>query len=218
MLLRKVKHSFLKNLEFSRLSSHLPNRGSQTFNTQNLLSCKSEEDHAHLTHLSTFNASDPRVVDCEDKDFKMFTSRGLFAEIICPYEEKCLLPGCVFSHSKPAEPAPAPTSISTEPQKQKAKLEDPGQDPKTVKRRLEPEMVTPPRGTNDRQKTAVVPKERVFVGEPVSPPPLRRKALDGNAILVTKQAPKSQDSPLIPKAKQPLKKEGLNPRALKTKG
>ena len=149
----------------------------------------------------------------------MFTSKGLFSDVVCPYQEKCLLPGCMFSHPKLAEPALAPTAIAiSELEKEKTTPENQGQDAKSVKRRIEPEKTVTTKEANNLLKTALVPKERVFIGEPVSPPPLRRKILNGNAIPVTKQPPQKDAAAPISKVVQSPKKEGLNPRALKTKG
>src|SRR5690348_4467461 len=43
----------------------------------------------------------------------MFTSKGLFSKIECPYKDDCVLPKCLFAHQKasimntaPAPPAP----------------------------------------------------------------------------------------------------------------
>jgi len=214
--LRQGKESSLKSFILSRTFLYQTPKSSRTLDTQQLLSPESVEYHAHLKHISTFNSSANRITDWKDTGGKMFTSKGLFSDIVCPYQEKCLLPGCMFSHPKPTESVPALATISiNEPQKEKPIPEKQGRN---AKPHIEPGRTMTTKGTNDLLKTALVPKERVFVGEPVSPPPLRRKALNGNTIPVAKQPPKSAAPAPLPKVIQPPKKEGLNPRALKTIG
>ena len=218
LFLKKVKEPFLKNnVSFIPYSSLSPEK-SPIVNIQPVSNFNSKRDHAYLKHLPTFISSLPKAKDWRHDNCRMFTSKGLFSDVVCPYQENCLLPGCMFSHPKPAELASAPVAVETkQPQKEKFIPEEECKEVKPPKRPLEPERSVVTRKPNTLTKSSLVTKERTFVGEPVSPPPLRRKALNGSAVPVAKQSTENDTSNSKPQIVQQPKKEGLNPRALKTK-
>ena len=142
----------------------------------------------------------------------MFTTKGLFSGVLCPHQETCNLPKCIFKHIDPKPKVSTPSSIA---QDQLDLKDDHGRERK--RRKLYDENERPlSKGSAelDREgsKTIGKPAKKSFAAtREISPPPLKRKVENGAS------STPSQPSKTTPKAsvKAPLKKEGLNPRVLK---
>lgn len=131
----------------------------------------------------------------------MFSSKGLFSGVVCPFSETCVTPNCLFSHRKP-------DSVSSRGAGDPPVSGDNGDEERRKKRKLL---------TTEQTRMSMPEKEIISsIIRPVSPPPLRRqedsssKTPVKNSSLVT--SPKSKT--LQPAAK-PIKAEPLNPRLLK---
>lgn len=143
----------------------------------------------------------------------MFTSKKLFADVTCPYQETCVLPGCIFGHLAKG----FQTLATSETQPLKSENES---KPQKDVFALNPTSKPFSSDTGEKRKNRALGIDR-----DVSPPPLRRKVLSGQAIPIkpssssngssTGQIPATVKPADIQPVKAPLKKETLNPRALK---
>ncbi|CAG8975443.1 hypothetical protein HYALB_00012131 [Hymenoscyphus albidus] len=168
----------------------------------------------------------------------MFTSKGLFSNIQCPYQETCVLPRCIFAHSKGLIDAPSPSTQNEVP----AQVDDqkPQAEPGRKRQKLDSESHTVEREISKpapaKLKTNAELNERsskphTSLNREVSPPPLRKKpsqSLAGSNSTVSKptnnvsRAPSTSTVQIPSKpaeekktfVKAPPKKEALNPRAL----
>lgn len=164
----------------------------------------------------------------------MFTSKGLFSEVACPYQSTCLLPNCLFWHRDSTAQATIPVVNSEEI--------DLGDD---VDRPWKKQKVDEDRKLDDVRRSSFEEKADAVGGQegkapangkgqkrdldpdrPISPPPLRRKSQlaiiqSGSNTPVKTPAPTLASMPATPKVKgktptkAPLKQESLNPRVLK---
>ncbi|RDW62856.1 hypothetical protein BP5796_11158 [Coleophoma crateriformis] len=154
----------------------------------------------------------------------MFQTKGLFSQVRCPHAQSCLLPNCIFLHPAAAYPDPQPSNAGHvalqagddhDGQRKRRKVES--EESTNPQLKDEPISSTPkasqPRGAvvkphdNPAKKTSSLHR-------PVSPPPLRRPTQDGKQTQAAPTLAKVGGTTKAP-AKAPLKKEGLNPRALK---
>jgi RNA exonuclease 1 len=146
----------------------------------------------------------------------MFTVKGLFSEIQCPYSDQCVLPNCLFSHTATSAPPtkPLPASATTTRPSNVSEVPD---EPQRKRRRLEVRGDAAP-----ANNSSFVPKIPAAAAQlsparrDVSPPPLRRNQ---RAVKETAQNPASQD--ITPKSKpvtpaKVIKAEALNPRMIKS--
>jgi RNA exonuclease 1 len=146
----------------------------------------------------------------------MFTSKSFFSQIICPYQEKCMLPGCIFGHPE--------NQLNGNGSQNGLNLDESQKSGTSRTTLTEPgEILKSPEGEDKPRQRKPSPHEGL------SPPPLRRKVLDGTAIPVKHSLSQkgilnlpssvptpssSKPTPKIPTQATP-KKESLNPRALK---
>lgn len=169
----------------------------------------------------------------------MFTSKGLFSQVACPYQETCVLPRCIFDHPDVKINTGADAS-----QKEQSAVDD--QDGQRKRRKLDDDKLRVEDigsesglgGTGTSKATAKpqsvtstperkIPRRRLDTTREISPPPLKRNPTNGTPVtLNTSQVQNGHSSsvtstPANPKApvqtpsKAPLKVEALNPRALK---
>ena len=165
----------------------------------------------------------------------MFTSKGLFSRVDCPYQDTCVLPRCIFGHSENKSNASAAASQEEQStvddqlgQRKRQKVVDETEE-------TEGEISL---GDSDTRKQISKPSSLKSTPEPkapkrssaatkeISPPPLRRKPPNGvpgpvknspaqngptSATTSTPATSKAIKTPL----KAPLKVESLNPRTLK---
>lgn len=147
----------------------------------------------------------------------MFTSKGLFFSVLCPYSDSCTLPRCIFLHSKSdatelnakgSRPGPAQDIIGSNSRTPN----DCGQNRK--------DAALP---ASFETKTDKTPKFKTALRtacRDVSPPPLRRAPGDvPNKTMVTQQSKVELAKPEIPIKSPPAKRqkvEVLNPRMLKS--
>jgi RNA exonuclease 1 len=166
----------------------------------------------------------------------MFTSKGLFSEVVCPYSSTCVLPRCIFKHPDTTISAPGTTISSQEPvglangqdgQRKRQKVVDENER----SYRTESELSVGSTSTGEhkgslKSSSDEKPKRKGLAAtREISPPPLRRKPFDGTSLseqLPAAQNVKAISTPTTPKVqvaktlvKASLKEEGLNPRALK---
>ncbi|KAL5324049.1 hypothetical protein ACEPPN_008592 [Leptodophora sp. 'Broadleaf-Isolate-01'] len=154
----------------------------------------------------------------------MFTAKGLFSAVVCPYQETCTLPKCIFKHLDPKSKASQPAiTISDQlsakddhgSQRKRQKLNDESERPSSTAEAstVDKETVQPPAL---RSKAIEKPHKKGFAAtREISPPPLKRKAVNGASSSAPSQSQKVPTSTPKAPVKAPLKKEGLNPRALK---
>lgn len=163
----------------------------------------------------------------------MFTARGLFSEVLCPYQETCVLPRCIFKHQAGTSTIANSTATTQdqlsvsgteERQAKRQKLNDENLSPSNhhqdaVTIGLGKEVARP---ASPKSKLNEKPTKSLAATRAISPPPLRRKAENG-ALSVVKQTPSQKATTPIattPKPaakiphKAPLRIETLNPRAL----
>lgn len=165
----------------------------------------------------------------------MFTSKNFFSDVACPYQQDCLLPGCIFGH--PDQIVSAETTASQiqdhasgqDQRKQQNTLENqrPGHDSEHgMETTATLTSKYPLKGMDQKLK-----HRGLYTDREISPPPLKRKALNGTAIPVEASVPhdsnlktqsiSNSSSSLTTKpiaktpVKVPPKKEALNPRPLK---
>jgi len=144
----------------------------------------------------------------------MFTSKGLFSSIPCPYNDSCVLPKCLFLHPKPdsvdAYGALSKSAEDTVGNKSK-NLDD-------VRWKEEVEVASKSLKANANQNSELKTALRT-VRRDVSPPPLRRTPDNASNINTIKQKPaveKVQRETLTDNPAKRLKVETLNPRMLKS--
>ncbi|KAN0112713.1 hypothetical protein V8E51_005664 [Hyaloscypha variabilis] len=165
----------------------------------------------------------------------MFTSKGLFSQVTCPYQDTCVLPSCIFGHSDStistvAEVIQEEQSAIDDQQGQRKrqkvnsdslKTEEAGETdsggvdevtPKSLSLRSTPESKAKKRGSVATREIS---------------PPLRRKATNGAAPVNTSPAQNGPNSSATPTSiittkvavsipvQAALKTESLNPRVLK---
>ncbi|KAG0646347.1 RNA exonuclease 3 [Hyphodiscus hymeniophilus] len=168
----------------------------------------------------------------------MFTSKGLFLEVVCPYQSTCTLPKCLFQHPETLAQE-VPKAINGDevnlgdgdrPAKRQ-KVEDGGPTRNAAKPfSFGSEAGAPNRGNVKSLQTprgdATVQQRHLNTDRPISPPPLRRKGHLSTAVPdgVTPQKPSllaptsaSPHPPIVKESpiKAPLKQESLIPRSLK---
>ncbi|TAQ88078.1 hypothetical protein B7494_g3627 [Chlorociboria aeruginascens] len=183
----------------------------------------------------------------------MFKPQGLFSGISCPHQEQCVLPGCIFRHSEnQMGSADAPT-ITAENEIVNGLAVSDGQDATRKRRKIAPEDsttisvvnvdnkvpqgITETKNTKSKQESSSHTPEKSrkpfsSVFREISPPPLRKKSVDGN-VAHPKQSTSTSDgiaisnppqpiaskvdakTPTAAPAKLPIKTESLNPRLLK---
>ena len=159
----------------------------------------------------------------------MFASAKLFSNITCPYHNECMLPDCIFAHPEDGggeDEDIAPASVSTPHEQGIVGLETSEHvvEPKSDK--SSDSTLRSPSKTKDRNGNP----RRLLTDQDISPPPLRRKALNGSSIPVKSSAPyengmkrqnpndattpsATRTTPKAPTGAAP-KKEALNPRHL----
>jgi RNA exonuclease 1 len=166
----------------------------------------------------------------------MFTSKGLFSEIACPYQQSCMLPRCIFWHPEAkdnATPAavknPDEIDLDAEEDGRRKRLK---QD-KVGKKKIDSmeqwmqksKEIKEPLSSKSTLDERLQGRISAAATRDISPPPLRRKAANGTPIPVKQSSPQSGSAAstlATPKAqaktpiKTPLKQEALNPRVLKT--
>jgi RNA exonuclease 1 len=164
----------------------------------------------------------------------MFTSKGLFSQVACPYQETCVLPSCIFGHTGGKFSTGAPVS-----QKEQSAVDNQQGQRKRQKVRIEEaEDETGSGGSAASRVTAglsnfnstsesKVSKRNAAATKEISPPPLRRKPANGTSTPLSKSpaqnrhlssattTPGASKAAVKPLAKVPLKVESLNPRVLK---
>jgi len=142
----------------------------------------------------------------------MFTSKGLFSEIRCPYKDTCILPNCIFGHSK-EQPTATPAAVEN---KSYVAVDDDGaQERRRKRQKVNDENECP--GSGSEMATAALPdreggeqslpstnkahtpdqkrKKVSSLTRPISPPPLRNKDQNGTPWLLGRpQAQKSSTS------------------------
>ena len=141
----------------------------------------------------------------------MFTSKGLFSSIPCPYNHSCVLPKCLFLHSTPDainalhESTPDSREARTKTRNDVRRKEE----TKVVSASLKPEAKESP-----EIKTVLRTVRR-----DVSPPPLRRAPDNASNATTIKQQPiveKAQRKISTENRAKRQKVETLNPRMLKS--
>ncbi|KAG4428627.1 hypothetical protein IFR05_015891 [Cadophora sp. M221] len=154
----------------------------------------------------------------------MFTAKGLFSEVVCPYQETCTLPKCIFKHQDPKLKISQPTITSSD---QLGSRDDHSGQRKRQKLANENERLSSTAGASMADKETAQPalrskaverpyKKSFAATREISPPPLKRKAENGISPSTPSQSQTVPPSKPKASVKAPLKKEGLNPRALKT--
>jgi len=172
----------------------------------------------------------------------MFTSKGLFSDITCPYSENCVLPKCLFAHPKKAVPKTASpvagvSSVAEETPKDQQEKTEVLEDRQRKRRKLDDgETITvrtakKEEGTKLAQKTEVITEAKSVQktstplsseSRPISPPPTQRTSALSPAT--TQKLTSGTVKPItVPKValktpappEKPLKAESLNPRLLK---
>lgn len=162
----------------------------------------------------------------------MFTSKGLFSEIQCPYQETCVLPKCIFAHSKGLVDASPPLIQNVTPS-QVDNQKSPG-GPARKRQKLDSEnhagVQSKPRFNLELNGRTNRPLKSL--NRDISPPPLRKKSsqsLAGSNSTLSQtpnnvsrasstsavQTPSKPTEERKPSVKAPPKKEALNPRALR---
>jgi RNA exonuclease 1 len=144
----------------------------------------------------------------------MFTSKGLFSSIPCPYNDSCVLPKCLFLHSK----SDAKNAQSALPESAQDTWGSKNKTHKDVRRKAEVGVasvgLTPKASKSPEIKTALRTVRR-----DVSPPPLRRapdNASNTNTIQQQSAVEKAQTEVPAETAAKRQKLETLNPRMLKS--
>ena len=140
----------------------------------------------------------------------MFTSKGLFSSIPCPYNDSCVLPKCLFLHSKldavdahGALPKSAQDTVGSK---------------SNFRRKEEVEVASKGVKANANQNPEIKTALRTICQD-VSPPPLRRTPNNASNINTIKQKPAVENIQPEILTENPLKRqklETLNPRMLKS--
>jgi RNA exonuclease 1 len=166
----------------------------------------------------------------------MFTSKGLFSQVACPYQDTCVLPRCIFGHSDSKLSASAAASQEEQStvddqqgQRKRQKVTDETEETEgeTGLGGADTSKVTAKPSSLKSTPEAKAPKRRSAATKEISPPPLRRKSANGTPVPIKNlpaqngQGSNATSTPTIFKAavqtpaKAPVKVESLNPRALK---
>ncbi|KAF8846660.1 hypothetical protein BDZ45DRAFT_637958, partial [Acephala macrosclerotiorum] len=162
----------------------------------------------------------------------MFTSKGLFSEIICPHKDSCMLPRCIFKHSDTKRGVAATAVVETEDnlaagneqdgQRKRPKLDSETEKAESTTKESRAVTNTPVNKysrSGQLKSTLAEPKKSHAATREISPPPLRRKLENGMTTgtkQTSTQTPTSTTKSAPKKAvKAPLKVESLNPRVLK---
>ncbi|ELR04020.1 hypothetical protein GMDG_06535 [Pseudogymnoascus destructans 20631-21] len=159
----------------------------------------------------------------------MFTSKGLFSKIDCPYSDRCLLPKCLFAHHKPPAMKPAenmPAVPSPKLPSEKQAIAVAAEDGQRKRRKIGHGDVVETKSSTAKTEVKLAVKEsssKSSEKRPISPPPPRRTSslapgkkpeemskTEPKVPVTTKPALKA--APSVPK---PTKSEALNPRLLK---
>jgi RNA exonuclease len=169
----------------------------------------------------------------------MFTSKGLFSQVACPYQETCVLPRCIFGHSESNVKAVASASLEEESvaddqegQRKRQKVTDDilptdeGKCKPGLGGSVSNKATAKPSSLKSTPE-AKDPKRHSAATKPISPPPLRRTVANGTTVSAEiSQVENGESSRAISTSstsniatrttvKAPLKVESLNPRALK---
>lgn len=166
----------------------------------------------------------------------MFTSKRLFSQVPCPYQDTCVLPSCIFGHSHSKVDASAAiiqdeesTGDGQQGQRKKQKVTDDRAEEaegETALAGSPTSKVTAKPSSLRSTPEAKAAKRRLAVTKEISPPPLRRNPANGTPVAVNKSpaqngqsssataAPTTKATVKTP-VKAPSKVETLNPRALK---
>jgi RNA exonuclease 1 len=146
----------------------------------------------------------------------MFSPKGLFSEITCPYSEACLTPNCLFAHPK-SDPADCNTAVTIK-NEGGFPVANPGSDGERHKRR----KLVAGEGPNARTPVLAiaspVPKKALSsIARPISPPILRLQGDHDSKSPVRKppSVPSPKPKTVALKPPKPVKAESLNPRLLK---
>jgi hypothetical protein len=170
----------------------------------------------------------------------MFSSKGFFSEVICPYSQSCLLPRCIFKHPTGKlnkGNSTANTNDELEPdadqdgQRKRQKVSDEKEEVKMPDSQpnIDLPAKTPTKLSAAKPILDEKPSKRGLAStRSISPPPLRRKTengsdhvgvklsrLSGQTASATSTPRSAAKAPAKTLAKAPVKEEGLNPRALK---
>jgi RNA exonuclease 1 len=141
----------------------------------------------------------------------MFTSKGLFSSIPCPYSDSCVLPKCLFLHSKPGTVNALPESVS-DSREGKTK-------PHNDVRRQGDTNITSANLKLEAKRSPEIKTALRTVRRDVSPPPLRRAPDSASNTSIIKQQPvvgKAQQEISTENPAKRQKVETLNPRMLKS--
>ncbi|KAE9375688.1 hypothetical protein N431DRAFT_463755 [Stipitochalara longipes BDJ] len=167
----------------------------------------------------------------------MFTSKGLFCGVTCPYQETCVLPSCIFSHFDGTASTGAGVSQEEQStiddqqgQRKRQKVNDDSLRIEETGRETElgniDRPTTKPSSLNQTPESKVT-KRRSAATREISPPPLRRKAVNSLAPFKSSSAQNGHHSnatstpataskaAVSTPVKAPLIVESLNPRVLK---
>ncbi|TVY48487.1 RNA exonuclease [Lachnellula occidentalis] len=139
----------------------------------------------------------------------MFTSKGLFSEIECPYKDTCMLPRCIFAHSRSL-----PSTVTTVVENRSYEALDERQEQEGRRKRLkladENERTV---SNSDKASTGVQavrksshltseddtpeqnPKRISSLTRPVSPPALKNKSQNGNTTVTKDSQVQRGDTP-----------------------
>ncbi|CAL3973525.1 unnamed protein product [Diplocarpon coronariae] len=162
----------------------------------------------------------------------MFTAKGLFADVACPFQETCILPSCIFKHvgANAKVVAAAAPVVSSESDQLSAEND---QERPRKRQKTNGETGRPLKAVEAEDKNAPTPASRSKAGErpsstsraatrDISPPPVKRKSQSTNSattksLLQKPPIPKAAvEAPVeAPLVTAPLKQESLNPRVLK---
>jgi RNA exonuclease 1 len=120
----------------------------------------------------------------------MFTSQGLFSEIICPYNAACVLPNCLFAHPVLASSNPTFLQGGGSLEESAIGIEKDEGGPRKRRKLDEDGHVTSKRSV-EITETVLKPKASfIAVNRAISPPPLRRDlGASTNTSVVPKQYP-----------------------------
>jgi len=165
----------------------------------------------------------------------MFTSKGLFSQITCPYQDTCVLPSCIFGHSDGQTSTLADVS-----QEEQSNIDD--QQGQRKRQKVDDDSLSTEQagGKSEFGASKVIARSSILrlTPEPkatnrhsaatreISPPPLKRKAANGAVPIDNSSAqnghnssyastpPISSRAEVLTPLKAPLKTESLNPRIL----
>lgn len=170
----------------------------------------------------------------------MFTSKGLFSEIRCPYQDTCILPRCIFAHAK-EKPTATPSTVedssfanvddehSQQSRRKRQKVND-----ENERRSLSLEKAAAA-STKSQRVESLSPsvsesrspdeKPKSFT-RPISPPPLRKKSNNGTHMLLPQpqtrksnvSTPKSNTNGTLTPHKTPTAKSSTLQTPLKKEG